>query len=55
VTSDHDDELHAHGFNKEVPLKAGQPTTLDLTTTQPGIYEVETHEPPLRLLRIVVR
>lgn len=29
VTSDHDDELHAHGFNKEVPLKAGQPTTLD--------------------------
>ena len=55
VTSDHDDELHAHGFDKEAELTAGKPTTLDLSTTQPGTYEVETHHPELRLFKIVVR
>ncbi len=55
VTSDHDDELHAHGFDAEATLKAGVPTTLRLTPTEPGVYEVETHEPPLTLLSIAVR
>ena len=55
VTSDHDDELHAHGFDKEIEIKAGQPATLDLVTTVPGTYEVETHHPPLRLLKVVVQ
>jgi heme/copper-type cytochrome/quinol oxidase subunit 2 len=55
VTSDHDDQLHAHGFNVEVNLKAGQPTTLDLKATTPGVYEIETHHPPLTLLHVVVR
>jgi hypothetical protein len=55
VTSDHDDELHAHGVNIEKTLKAGQPLTLDLKPTQSGVYEVETHHPPLTLMHIVVR
>lgn len=55
VTSDHDDQVHAHGFDVEVALKAGQPTTLDLRATTPGIYEVETHHPPLTLMHVVVR
>ena len=55
VTSDHDDELHPHGFDKEAQLTAGKPTTLDLSTNQPGTYEVETHHPELRLFKIVVR
>jgi uncharacterized cupredoxin-like copper-binding protein len=55
VTSDHDDELHVHGFEKEVSLSAGRPTTLDLVTSQPGSYVVETHHPELRLLTIQVR
>ena len=55
VTSDHDDELHAHGFEVEVPLKAGVPTQLSLTGKQPGLYEVETHEPALTLLTVAVR
>ena len=54
VTSDHDDELHAHGFDQE-QLKAGVPTTLRLTGTDPGVYEVETHEPALTLLTVAVR
>ena len=55
VTSDHDDELHAHGFDQEATLKAGVPTTLRLTAKEPGRYEVETHEPPLTLLTVAVR
>ncbi|WP_157371440.1 cupredoxin domain-containing protein [Angustibacter sp. Root456] len=55
VTSDHNDELHAHGFDVERELVAGQPTTVDLTGAPPGLYEVETHEPELRLLQVVVR
>ncbi|GAA2162648.1 hypothetical protein FHX52_0025 [Humibacillus xanthopallidus] len=55
VTSDHDDELHAHGFDQEATLKAGVPTTLRLTAKEPGRYEVETHEPALTLLTVAVR
>lgn len=55
VTSDHDDELHLHGFDVEDMLKAGVPTTVTVTGKDPGVYEVETHEPPLRLLKIAVR
>jgi len=55
VTSDHDDELHAHGFEVEKELKAGVPTTLVLKTDLPGVYEVETHHPPLRLLSVAVQ
>ena len=55
VTSDHDDEVHAHGFDEEAELKAGVPTTLRLTAKEPGLYEVETHEPALTLLTVAVR
>jgi plastocyanin len=55
VTSDHDDELLAHGFDREATLKAGVPATLRLTATEPGVYEVETHEPALTLLSVAVR
>ncbi len=55
VTADHDDELHAHGFDVEEALTAGQPTTVDLTAGEPGQYEVETHHPELTLLTVLVR
>jgi hypothetical protein len=55
VTSDHDDEIHAHGFEVEGRLRAGVPSTITVKGTDPGLYEVETHEPPLRLLMIAVR
>lgn len=55
VTIDHADELHAHGFDVERELVAGQPNTVDLTGAPPGLYEVETHHPELRLLQVVVR
>ncbi len=54
VTSDHDDEIHAHGFEVEEELTAGVPTTLSLTGSEPGVYEVETHHPALTLMKIAV-
>lgn len=55
VTSDHNDQLHAHGFDVEAALTAGRPTTLHLRATTPGTYEIETHHPPLTLMHVVVR
>jgi plastocyanin len=55
VTDDHDNVLHIHGFDVEKNLVAGQPLTVTLTGKQPGTYEVETHDPELRLLKIAVR
>ena len=55
VTSDHADELHVHGFDIEKQLPAGQAVSVELTGQSPGVYEVETHEPALRLLKIAVR
>lgn len=54
VTSDHDDEVHAHGFEVEKEVKAGVPVTLQLTGDVPGVYEVELHHPALTLLQIAV-
>lgn len=55
VTSDHDDELHAHGFEVQTELEAGVPATVTLTGKDPGVFEVETHHPALTLLTVAVR
>jgi plastocyanin len=55
VTSDHADQLHIHGFEVEKDLVAGKPLSVTVTGEQPGVYEVETHHPELRLLKIAVK
>ena len=55
VTSDHADELHIHGFEVEKELVAADPLSVTVTGDQPGVYEVETHHPELRLLKIAVK
>jgi hypothetical protein len=55
ITSDHDDQLHAHGFEIEEDIKAGAPATIALTGKDPGVYEVELHHPALTLLTVAVR
>ncbi|MEO6142376.1 MAG: hypothetical protein ABIP19_00195 [Dermatophilaceae bacterium] len=55
VTSDHDDELHAHAFDIERGVKAGQPLEVTIKGARPGVYEVELHEPELRLFQVAVR
>lgn len=55
VTSDHADQLHAHGFEVEKEMQAGVPVTMSLKGATPGVYEVEMHHPPLTLMKIEVQ
>jgi hypothetical protein len=45
VTSDIDDEIHAHigGAGYELQVKAGKPAKGELTVDSPGSFEVEDH------------
>ncbi|HET7475588.1 MAG TPA: hypothetical protein VFJ97_06130 [Dermatophilaceae bacterium] len=55
LTVNHDDRLHAHGFDVEEKVTAGRPLTVALTAEQPGVYEVELHDPELRLFEVAIR
>ncbi|HEX4698782.1 MAG TPA: hypothetical protein VH857_05405 [Actinomycetes bacterium] len=55
VSSDRDDIVHVHGVNIEKPVSAGGSVTITFKVTDPGIYEVETHESDLTLLQIEAR
>ncbi|MEW5655765.1 hypothetical protein ABGT92_10590 [Streptomyces cinereoruber] len=55
VTSDRDDTLHVHGYDRELPLSAGTPAALTLTADRTGLFEVETHGSGLVLTQLVVR
>ncbi|HEU4675316.1 MAG TPA: cupredoxin domain-containing protein [Motilibacteraceae bacterium] len=55
VTSDVADEVHVHGIDKEFELSPGQPGSITFTVTDPGVYEVETHESGKTLFQLVVR
>lgn len=55
VTSDKPDEVHLHGYDKEIEIEAGTPGTIDFTADLPGIFEVETHKSGLQLLQLEVK
>lgn len=55
VTSDHDDTLHAHGFNIEKNITAGQRLEITVKGALPGVYDIELHRVELRLLQVAVR
>ncbi len=54
ITSDHADEVHVHGYDVEIPVKAGATVTKDITLDQVGRFEIESHEPPLTIIQLVV-
>ena len=55
VTSDVDDELHVHGYDEEVELPAGKPSSVEFRASRTGSFEVETHESGLQLFQLLVR
>ena len=55
VTSDVDDELHIHGADETAPLVASVPTTMEFTISEPGSFDVETHDSGLLLVQLLVR
>ncbi len=55
VSSDIDDELHVHGYEVGIPLRAGSTTERDIRADRPGLFEVESHGTGAPLLQLVVR
>lgn len=55
VTADHDDELHLHGMDIEIPVKAGKTVTRRVVVEQTGRFEVESHHPALVIVQLIVR
>jgi plastocyanin len=43
VTSDVDDELHVHGYDRSAELTAGKPGEVSFTADATGDFEVELH------------
>jgi FtsP/CotA-like multicopper oxidase with cupredoxin domain len=44
VTSDTNDELHLHGYNKEIELEPNKPTSIDFNANLTGRFELELHK-----------
>jgi len=55
ITSDRTSEVHVHVVEMEKAITAGQPLHVTFTPTQPGVYEVELHDPDLLLVKLAVR
>ena len=55
ITSDRDDQVHVHGFDKAIGVKAGQHLTVEMTADRTGRYEVESHHPELLIAVLQIR
>jgi hypothetical protein len=54
ISSDHADEVHVHGYDVEIPVKAGAGVSKDITLDEVGRFEIESHEPSLTILQLLV-
>ena len=54
VTSDQADELHIHGYDKEVELQPGKPGSVTFTADTKGTFEIETHESGKLVAKLIV-
>jgi hypothetical protein len=54
VVTDRNDELHVHGYDKEVAVRPGRPGRVAFTADVAGVFEVELHS-GVRLCNLRVR
>ena len=54
VSSDVADEVHVHGYDREVEIPAGGTASVSFTANIPGVFEVELHESKRQLLQLQV-
>lgn len=55
VTSDTDEEIHVHGYDKSADLKAGTPASVSFHANVAGVFEVELEHAHRKLLELEVR
>jgi hypothetical protein len=54
AVSDAADEVHVHGYDKELPLTPGKPASVKFVANMKGTFEVETHESNKLVAKLVV-
>jgi plastocyanin len=54
AVSDADEELHIHGYDKELELAPGKPQSVKFTANMKGTFEVETHKSGKLVAKLVV-
>jgi hypothetical protein len=54
VISDAADELHIHGYDKELELSPGKAASVKFTANMKGTFEVETHKSGKLVAKLVV-
>ena len=55
VRSDVDDQVHVHGYDEQVRVKAGKPAVLSFSADIPGVFEVELEDAGLTLFELRVQ
>jgi hypothetical protein len=54
AVSDADEELHIHGYDKELELSPGKPASVKFTANMKGTFEIETHKSGKLVAKLVV-
>ena len=54
AVSDTAEELHIHGYDKELELAPGKPASVKFTANMKGTFEVETHKSGKLVAKLVV-
>jgi plastocyanin len=54
AVSDAADEVHIHGYDKQLPLTPGKPASVKFTADMKGTFEIETHESGKLVAKLVV-
>jgi hypothetical protein len=54
AVSDADEELHIHGYDKELELAPGKPMSVKFIANMKGTFEVETHKSGKLVAKLVV-
>lgn len=54
AVSDAADEVHIHGYDKELPLTPGKPASVKFTADMKGTFEIETHESGKLVAKLIV-
>jgi hypothetical protein len=52
--SDAADEVHVHGYDKQLPLTPGKPASVRFVANMKGTFEIETHESNKLVAKLVV-
>jgi hypothetical protein len=54
AVSDTADEVHVHGYDKQLPLTPGKSASVKFVANMKGTFEVETHESNKLVAKLVV-